>query len=80
MPGRLESYLLIFSSSASTNSGKAMIARIVTVSPPHIAPAGMAEIMAIAASTAQKQALVIGCALHGIACINGVAIACAVVI
>lgn len=80
MPGRLESYLLIFSSSASTNSGKAMIARIVTVSPPHIAPAGMAAIMDIAARTAQKQALVIGCALHGIAGINGITIACAVVV
>lgn len=31
---RKADYLLIFSSSASTNSGKAMIARIVTVSPP----------------------------------------------
>lgn len=80
MPGRLESYLLIFSSSASTNSGKAMIARIVTVSPPYIAPAGMAAIMATAASTAQKQALVIGCALHDVASINGVTIACAVVV
>lgn len=80
MPGRLEPYLLIFSSSASTNSGKAMIARIVTISPPYIAPAGMAAIMAIAASTAQKQALVIDCALHGVAGINGIAIACAVVV
>lgn len=57
-----------------------MIARIVTVSPPYIAPAGMAAIMAIAASTAQKQALVIGCALHGVAGINGIAVACAVVV
>lgn len=80
MPGRLEPYLLIFSSSDSTNSGKAMIARIVTVSPPYIAPAGMAAIMAIVASTAQKQALVIGCALHDVASINGVTIACAVVV
>ena len=31
---RKADYLLIFSSSASTNSGKVMIARIVTVSPP----------------------------------------------
>lgn len=77
---RKADYLLIFSSSASTNSGKAMIARIVTVSPPYIAPAGMAAIIAIEARTAQKQALVIGCALRGIAGINGVAIACAVVI
>ena len=72
MPGRLEPYLLIFSSSASTNSGKAMIARIVTVSPPYIAPAGMAATMAIVASTAQKQALVIGCALHDIGAVHGV--------
>lgn len=57
-----------------------MIARTVTVSPPYIAPAGMAEIMAIAASTAQKQALYIGCTLHGIAGINGITIACAVVV
>ena len=57
-----------------------MIARIVTISPPYIAPAGMAAIMATAASTAQKQALVIGCALHGVASINGVTIACAVVV
>ena len=49
-----------------------MIARIVTVSPPYIAPAGMAAIMAIAASTAQKQALVIGCALHDIGAVHGV--------
>lgn len=77
---RKADYLLIFSSSASTNSGKAMIARIFTVSPPYIAPAGMAAIMAIAASTAQKQALVIGCALYDIAGINGITIACAVVI
>lgn len=57
-----------------------MIARIVTVSPPYIAPAGMAAIMAIEASTAQKQALYIGCALHGVAGVNGVTIACAVVV
>ena len=75
MPGRLKSYLLIFSSSASTNSGKAMIARIVTVSPPYIAPAGMAAIMAIAARTAQKQALAIGCALHDIGPVHGVGFA-----
>ena len=48
--------------------------------PPYIAPAGMAAIMAIAANTAQKQALVIGCALHGVAGVNSVAIACAVVV
>lgn len=57
-----------------------MIARTVTVSPPYIAPAGMAAIMAIAASTAQKQALYIGCVLHDIASINGITIACTVVV
>lgn len=49
-----------------------MIARIVTVSPPYIAPAGMAAIMAIAASTAQKQALYIGCTLHNVGAVHGV--------